>query len=55
MDIDSVIDDAEVPDFTEDFKYMKGADLAPEIISKMDEPQEKSKYLSNTTAMKTGF
>lgn len=34
---------------------MKGADLAPEIVSKMEEPPEKSKYLSNASAMKTGF
>lgn len=55
MDIDSVIDDAEVPDFTEEFKYMRGADLDPEITSKMEEPPEKAKYLSNQSAMKTGF
>ena len=36
MDIDSVIDDAEVPDFTEECNYMRGADLDPEVISKMD-------------------
>lgn len=55
MDIDSVIDDADVPDFTEEFKYMRGADLAPEIISSMEEPPTKSKYLSNASALKTGF
>lgn len=55
MDIDSVIDDTEVPDFTEEFKYMRGADLDPAITSKMEEPPEKAKYLSNQSAMKTGF
>lgn len=33
MDIDSVIDDAEMTDFTGDMKYMRGAQLAPEIIA----------------------
>ena len=55
MDIDSVIDDTEVPDFTEEFKYMRGSDLAPEIISSMEEPPAQSKFLSNASAMKTGY
>ena len=33
MDIDSVIDDAEMADFTGDMKYMRGAQLAPEILA----------------------
>lgn len=37
MDIDSVIDDADMADFTADMKYMRGAHLAPEIIASMEE------------------
>ena len=55
MDIDSVIDDTEAQDFTEEFKHMRGAELADEITSKMEDPPVKAKYLSNASAMKTGF
>ena len=37
MDIDSVIDDVEMADFTGDMRYMRGAQLAPEIIANLEE------------------
>ena len=55
MDIDSVIDDTDVPDFTADMKYMKGAELAPEIIAQFEDPPKKAEYISNSTAKKTAY
>ena len=36
MDIDDVIDEGEIPDFTQEQQYMRGAPLSPEIVSKME-------------------
>ena len=55
MDIDSVIDDTDLPDFTAEMKYMRGADLAPEIIATFEEPPKKAEYLSNVSAKKTAY
>lgn len=38
MEIDSVIDDGEIPDFTLERQYMRGAALSPEVIDKLDNP-----------------
>jgi hypothetical protein len=35
-DIDSVIDDGEIPEFTADMIYMRGSSLSPEVKSKME-------------------
>jgi hypothetical protein len=36
MDIDSVIDDNEEPEFTKKAQYMRGAPLSPEILNKLE-------------------
>ena len=54
MDIDSVIDDGEIPEFTADCKFMRGAAVDEELRGSMDEAP-KSEYISNLSAKKTGY
>ena len=38
MEIDSVIDDNENPDFTIEMQHMRGAALSPEVLDKLENP-----------------
>jgi hypothetical protein len=55
MDIDSVIDDGEIDEFTSMQPYMRGAPLSPEVRNKLENPPARSEYISNLSATKTGF
>jgi hypothetical protein len=55
MDIDSVIDDGEMDEFTSVKNFMRGAALSPEVLSKIENPPVRSEYISNMSATKTGF
>lgn len=55
MEIDSVIDDGEIPDFTLEKQYMRGAALSPEVLGKLENPPAKAEFISNTSATKTGY
>jgi hypothetical protein len=55
MEIDSVIDDGEIPDFTLEMQYMRGAALSPEVLSKFENAPAKAEFISNMSATKTGF
>ena len=55
MEIDSVIDDGEIPNFTLNMQYMKGAAVPTEVLNKLENHPASSKFISNMSATKTGF
>ena len=55
MDIDSVIDDGEMTDFTLEMQFMKGAALSPEVLNTMENPPPRAEFISNMSATKTGW
>lgn len=55
MEIDSVIDDGDIPEFTSNQKFMRGAPLSPEILNMYENPPARPEFISNMSATKTGF
>jgi hypothetical protein len=55
MDIDDVIDDGDIPEFTADLKFMRGAAIDEELRGSLESTSPKTEFISNLSAKKTGY
>jgi hypothetical protein len=55
MEIDSVIDDGDIYEFTSVQDFMRGAPLSPDVLRKLESTPARSEFISNMSATKTGF